>query len=189
MSITHLPQTHSLEIKIKKQIQNDQTPSALIYHYGFNDELKDFLDYFGLNDIKAHSTNKELCLINEPFNGLIFSTSYLSQLFPYHKHHERNFIFDKLIYSQGLVREIPVLFSAINLEGFDNSELKKYQRFLQENFDNVYTLHTNRSLSTNNEILADNVDKTKKIYSAKNHPIHKFKEQMRKTYQISFELL
>jgi len=184
MSLEFIPEKISLEIRIKKSRINKNKPSFLAQFMGFQDEQNAFLKFFGLENTESSVNSSRLFLRNTEFNGLLLSTQYMDYLF-----RNKSLNFDKMVMDNYIVKEIPVLYSKVEIVGYKTNEIHEYEQYLRNHFDNVYVLNTKRELIGDNPIIADTKDKTKRIYSVGKHPINQWVGQMSKTNRIKLKLI
>jgi len=175
-----------LETRINKEVSITMTPSFISYSSRFTSEIVQMIKFLGLDGIKNDIGNSNLFSRGFEFNGLLLSTEYLNFL-----QTSDGFSLDKKIIEANLIREIPVLYSKIEINApWPNTvDTNIQEKYLREHFDHIYILTTQREISQENKINYDSYDKTQLVHSLQNHPILNWKTQMSKTNRIKLQIL
>lgn len=176
-----------------KTTLDDKTPAFVVPYFGFARDYHSMLSFFGLVGIDNHQTTTAstgLLLSEKPFNGILVPTSYVKQLCNGSKG-MFDLGSDKEIVESGEIRDIPVLFSKILLMGTNGWPIHPtYEEYLRSHFDHVYAVTTKREIVPNGPlgIVHAEIDSTRKVYLAHEHPIEQWKLQMARTNRIRIEL-
>lgn len=194
MNVHKLPETFPLDfsLSIKKNYAEDNKTKFLIITHEFVSDIIETLELYGISEL-GWTYSSSLLGTNEQINGLILSTGQVSD-FRNPIRSSLNNTIERRIVEEGIVRELPVLFSKINFIDESNVDSNLSEQYLKKYFDYVYCVETSRKFpkSTGNFIqdivMGNSIDKTSLTHNIDSHPILAWREQLSKTKKFSLKL-
>ncbi|RME77316.1 hypothetical protein D6774_04905 [Candidatus Woesearchaeota archaeon] len=180
-----------LPLYVVKETLEDCTPSFLVPGFsGFMSDYPSILQTYGLEDIdNAPASFQGLSHI--PFNGLLFTPTALNT-FRLDKHIHRDLKrkdhkinLERLIFEQGIVREIPVLFAELHFNP-PREEDKELREYFFDLFDHIYLFSCNARMEIpqENPLMAEVRVQTPLVFAQHENPVTQWIEHMSRTKKI-----